>query len=477
MLLAGIRHEYGREREAMSAGDDALGSEPNGLLSSARHARRLTQQQLAEAVGAAHWRLFDREAAIDADHVSKLERGLIRWPNRRYREAFRVVLGATTDAELGFYSRLRDTVGADGLTNRAGEVIVVRPNESPWLMIGLAAGLGLEPALGLATALPDPVQEVLSLAAVPVAPGRVGRTDVALVGEATATLRSLREQYGGPACRDVLVGQLRWGAGLLLGRAEGPTRRDLHSAVGSLADMAGWGDVDAGRHETARSCFRLALYCAEEARDWDLRAEVLTDMSRQAVDCGQLDLALSLIELAQLRADRVAGTGRAMMSSTYARTLGVAGRAAECKRAVLAAGDHFTDHQPADENSESPFFRQASEANLILDNGQALFSPGLVDPDAARVSSDQLRAALDCPDTIGRRRCAMGTAKLATLQLLHGDREEGVVLGHRALDLGDGMYSTRLIDDLRKLHSATARHTSTPVDGLRLKLDSVLVSS
>jgi transcriptional regulator with XRE-family HTH domain len=51
----------------MAAEHDAVGREPNRLLSAARRARRLTQQQLAEAVGAAHWRLFDREAAIDAD--------------------------------------------------------------------------------------------------------------------------------------------------------------------------------------------------------------------------------------------------------------------------------------------------------------------------------------------------------------------------------------------------------------------------
>lgn len=97
---------------------DTVGREPNRLLSAARRARRLTQQQLAEAVGAAHRRLFDREAAIDADHVSKLKRGLITWPNKRYREAFRTVLGATCDAELGFYHRHpRDTVEGTELTD------------------------------------------------------------------------------------------------------------------------------------------------------------------------------------------------------------------------------------------------------------------------------------------------------------------------------------------------------------------------
>jgi len=43
---------------------------------------------------------------------------------------------------------------------------------------------------------------------------------------------------------------------------------------------------DAGQTETALSCFRLALHCAADAGGWSLRAEVLTDMSQQAVDRG-----------------------------------------------------------------------------------------------------------------------------------------------------------------------------------------------
>ncbi len=44
-------------------------------------------------------------------------------------------------------------------------------------------------------------------------------------------------------------------------------RHELHVIGGSLTDMAGWGDVDTGRHETALRCFRLALHSAQEAGD------------------------------------------------------------------------------------------------------------------------------------------------------------------------------------------------------------------
>lgn len=70
----------------------------------------------------------------------------------------------------------------------------------------------------------------------------------------------------------------------------------------------------------------------------------------------------------------------------------------------------------------------------------------------------------------------MSTVKLATLELAHGDRDEGIALADRALDLGEGVRSARLVDDLRRLRTATTRHTGAQVDVLRQQLDSVLVS-
>jgi hypothetical protein len=66
----------------------------------------MSRQELAEAVNA--WlagagERAQREATLDANHIGKLERGEHRWPNDLRREAFRQVLDAATDAELGFY--------------------------------------------------------------------------------------------------------------------------------------------------------------------------------------------------------------------------------------------------------------------------------------------------------------------------------------------------------------------------------------
>ncbi|MGQ0777421.1 MAG: hypothetical protein ACT4NY_23920 [Pseudonocardiales bacterium] len=441
----------------MAVRDGVMEPVPNRLLLAVRRARRLTQQQVAEAVGAAYYTLFDKEAAIDADYVSKLERGEITWPNARYRAAFRTVLGANTDAELGFYCRRSQaTVEAQELADSAREVETAKRNEFIRLLGGVGAGAGLGVA-GVAATLPDPVREVLSRAATPAPPGRVGRTDVEQVRFAAETFRSWRGRYGGAACRDALTAQLRWAAGLLNGEMDDAVQSELYAAVGSLAQVAGWANVDAGDHEASLPCYHFALHCAGQASDWTLRAQSLTDMSRQAIDLGRLDDATSLIELAQVRADRVAGTGRAIMSSMHAGVLGAAGQVSDCQRAIAAAEDQFAGHQPADGPGSSTFQR-ASLADIALFNGYALFHVGLRDPAVAPAAISQLRSALTDVGTLSQVRQATGTAKLATLELLHGDRDAGVALGRQVLDLGDGVRSARLTENLRRLHIATRQH-------------------
>jgi transcriptional regulator with XRE-family HTH domain len=80
----------------------------NCELRSRRLAAGLTEGQVAEGVAKLVAAQTGRELAINGNYVSKLERGVITWPNRAYREAFRALFGAANDDELGFYpSRTR----------------------------------------------------------------------------------------------------------------------------------------------------------------------------------------------------------------------------------------------------------------------------------------------------------------------------------------------------------------------------------
>lgn len=80
----------------------------NHILRSRRLAVGKTESQVAEEVAKLVTIQTGRAPAIDGNYVSKLERGVITWPNRAYRQAFRTLFHVVNDAELGFYpSRTR----------------------------------------------------------------------------------------------------------------------------------------------------------------------------------------------------------------------------------------------------------------------------------------------------------------------------------------------------------------------------------
>ncbi|MGH4012020.1 MAG: hypothetical protein ACRDTH_28325 [Pseudonocardiaceae bacterium] len=70
----------------------------------------LSRQELAELVNAYIWDHHDKLVELSANYVGKLERGLIRWPSKLYREALRAILGAPTDFALGFINARRAVV-------------------------------------------------------------------------------------------------------------------------------------------------------------------------------------------------------------------------------------------------------------------------------------------------------------------------------------------------------------------------------
>ena len=64
----------------------------------------LSRQELADAVNAYIFRASGGKHAtcVDANHIGKWERGVIRWPAAHYRAALRAVLDVATDRDLGF---------------------------------------------------------------------------------------------------------------------------------------------------------------------------------------------------------------------------------------------------------------------------------------------------------------------------------------------------------------------------------------
>jgi len=198
------------------------------------------------------------------------------------------------------------------------------------------------------------------------------------------------------------------------------------------------------------------LYCAEQGDDWGLRANVLSDMSRQAIYVGQPDDGLSLIELAQVRQDRQTPTARAMLSTVRARALAKLERAQDCQGAVRAAEDYFSGQQPADDADWITYF---NEAHLYGDTGHAMLDVALQGHYIAD-TRDRLHQAVTRYSNEQARSRAFALGKLAILELHAGDPQVGVLHARQALMADTSLQSARAVDDLKQLDRALSRHAA-----------------
>lgn len=121
----------------------------------------------------------------------------------------------------------------------------------------------------------------------------------------------------------------------------------MAEAVGNLASVVAFSAFDIANYGAADRCFEFALWCADESDSWALRGNTLAEMARKAAYLGELDDALSLIEFAQVRADRLTATARAMLWTIRARLLAVLGRHSEAEADVYRGDADFEARDPA----------------------------------------------------------------------------------------------------------------------------------
>jgi hypothetical protein len=391
----------------------------------------LSRQELAELVNAWVYEHTSppRIIGTDANYVGQLERGKIRWPQDSDRRAgFRAVLGAATDAELGFRRprRTRSTV-AD----------VDRQQ-----FIRAALGATVATTCGsfafaelIAQTQPTPVPSV------------VGYSEVAEIRSVARAFSSWDALYGGGVIREAVAAQLRYCVELLNARCSDRVRADLFSAVGYLAHVTGFMAFDALAHDDARRMFRFALQCAEESGDWHLRAKVLSSMARQAIWCGDPDAGLTFTELAMVRSDRLTATERSMLHTGRARALAKLGRVQDTAAAVGAADEEFSHTRPANDPEYMHYYDAAQHAG---DTGHALWDVALLGHFTTEARHRLCTAVTGHGQEFARAR-TMSQIKLASLVMVTGDPCEAAAIGGRALDAVSTMRSRRAADDMRDL--------------------------
>lgn len=400
----------------------------------------MSRQEPAEAVNTWLRQTTGKHYSLDAHTIARYERGKVRRPGAHYRAALRHVLDVATDAELGFRPNRSDAPNSPReLVSPSGDDLGVSPTE-------FVNRLVIETPL----------------------PSRVGWTDVEQVRATTRALAMSENMFGGGLSCEAAAGQLRWAARLLEARADTPVREAVLEAVGNLAGVVGFSAFDIGNQTAASKCFKFALWCAEEGRSWSLRAAALADMARQAMYLGDLDDALSLIEFAQVRSDRLTATGRAMLSTVRARLLGRLGRHDDAIAEVARADAHFADHSPDDDPPWLVYYDEAEHHGVT---GRALAPIAIArrEPGAA---AERLGTAVRLHSADYPRSRAFSRIRPATLLVAAGDPHEAVSIGRQAVAEAAPLHSDRLALELRNLARASVRHGHLPeVEELRHTLN------
>ena len=424
---------------------------PNTRFQAARERTRspvyptecLSREELADQVNLYIWNNHRQRVEIDAGYIGKLERGVIRWPGSRYREAFRAVLEAPTDTDLGFRATRRTTTK------------LPEANEEP---AGIDAAGELPTLLLLANTTPTPI------------PTTIGLQHIHEVSASARMFVGWQHSHGGWSLREALLAQTRWSARLLRSTCPDNLRGPLCRAIAYLADVCGFMLFDTGDYHEAQRCFRFALACAEEAGDWHRRAIILASMARQALWTGQPDKALTFSEYGLVRADRTPAK-QAMLHSARAKALAATGRPEDAIRAVGEADEAFQRTPTDDDPAWSNFYTAAQHAGDTAEAWAGLHATGHRTAEA----HTRYTEARDGHGVAYPRSRALAELKLAALVMEAGDPHEAAALGAQALTTARPIRSGRITTLLRTLDCLAARRHNIPaIRNLRHEITNTL---
>lgn len=373
----------------------------------------MSRAELADAVNAQLWRTTGQHHCVDAHTIARYERGAVRWPGAAYRSALRAVLGAASDAELGFFPTRRG-----------------------------------------AAAQPPNLDDVPDLRVARCLPARVGWHEVEHVRTTTAALASSDNLFGGGMIAEGSVAQLRVAAATRRLPGAAPVRTALAEAVGNMAAVVAYVALDVGDHGAADRCLRFSLRCADEAGSWSLRSNTLTDMARAAAMSGRLDDALSLVELAQVRSDRLTPRARAMTAMLRGRFLACLGREAEAIDELRRSDEWMGGAATA---ADPPWLCYYDEAEHAGSTARALvaLAERTRDPGPA---VDRLNHAIESAGERSPRSRTFSRVRLAALLMRTGDAVEASSVGAAAVRESRAFDSPRLRSEIDDLGRSCALH-------------------
>ncbi|GAA3360316.1 hypothetical protein [Saccharopolyspora gregorii] len=287
----------------MGLPNEALRAARLRVASSRAPGEPMSRSELASAVSAWLWRETGKRHDLDPHLLAKWERGAVRRPTAPYRAALRAVLGAASDADLGF---------ADSA-----------------------------PEPPLPPAGPDPAEHGPP----------AGADYVESLRGAVRQFVRMDSSLGSGEVVDAVVRRFRDAQRVLAsGRYRSGVERDLEAATAELGEVAGWMLIDAQRHAEARLVNAEALMLAQIAGDTSMQWFVLSNQALASTNSGRPREAL---RIAQRFAedDRLPGRVRALFDVRAARALGALGATSDAEhafdRARVTVDDGIGGRDPA----------------------------------------------------------------------------------------------------------------------------------
>jgi transcriptional regulator with XRE-family HTH domain len=289
-------------------------------------------------------------------------------------------------------------------------------------------------------------------------PAHVGLADVGRLEGITAQLRQLDHEHGGGACRDAALAQLGWAQQLLRADVGDDAARALHVAVADLHLLAGWTSFDIGMLGPARRHFARALEHARFASEQSLVAKALYCLGTAHLHHGWSGQALRLFQLGQVAAQE-SGCGRAvaMLHANLAWAHAVGGDAGQALACIGRARDEYGRAEREESPSWLRFFDSAELQGVC---GATLASLPDQTPELRADAIDRLSLSVAMRELTLVRSRIFDMTFLARLLIEDGAVQQGIQVGHEAVDAAAHVRSQRVIDRCAPLRAVLAARPS-----------------
>jgi tetratricopeptide (TPR) repeat protein len=256
----------------------------------------------------------------------------------------------------------------------------------------------------------------------------------------------------------------------------------LHVEIADLHNLAGWVSFDIGLYQSAQAHYRRALEQAEHAGDASLVANVVYRMGRlhlhladiaddAAARLNHARSALRLFQLGQIAAQESGcGITVSMLCANEASAYAVLGEERQTVRSLARAADEFDRAEPTESPSWVRFF---GTADLAATAGVANAALGRTLPRHREQAVAELTESIAARTSASARSRIFELTALATVHLLDGDQAHGLTLGQQAIELAEGVRSTRVIDRLAPLERAARARAGPDNEALAARISAL----